>query len=221
MLPPFLGHWYGFDDAARHYSIGVNFINPYCTGRTYNFPSEITHSCFVTGISSGATLLILTNTCWPKLAVMSVRKKLTLAHLTISSGIREDERVLGMKFRVSVQSVARKEDIGNLIVCLEFQYLDSHWFSNGSHTTHASHLLRAHQECEVWELRNMSWQTTHRLGLWIYGPLRWFGQPWDVRDSTISILKVHFEGWLPTFWSYESYICIRRNRRRWTGTESR
>ena len=68
-------------------------------------PSAIAYSCFVTGTPSEETLLVLTNTSCPKLAVMSVRK-LTLAPLTISSGIRGDERVLGMKFRVLVQSIA-------------------------------------------------------------------------------------------------------------------
>ena len=36
MLPPFLGHWYSFDDTARHYSGRAHSINPYCTCGTYD-----------------------------------------------------------------------------------------------------------------------------------------------------------------------------------------
>ena len=54
------------------------------------------------GVPSEVTSLVLTMTTRPVLAVRSVRK-FTLVPVTISSGMRGDDRALGMKFRVLVQ----------------------------------------------------------------------------------------------------------------------
>jgi hypothetical protein len=68
-------------------------------------PRARPYSCFKMGVPSLVTSLVLTMTSHPVLAVRSMRK-FTLAPVTISSGMRGDDRVLGMKFRVLKQSIA-------------------------------------------------------------------------------------------------------------------
>ena len=68
-------------------------------------PSASPYSCFKTGVPSDVTSFDLMRTSLPVVPLMSVRK-LTLAPVTISSGIRGVDLAFGTKFRVFVQSMA-------------------------------------------------------------------------------------------------------------------
>jgi hypothetical protein len=136
MIPPGVGHSHCLDHSTRDDSIVPHSIRPYRPLRI----SHATQGEAIFLLQDGGAVrgsLVLTTTSRPVLAVRSVRK-FTLAPVTISSGIRGDDRALGMKFRVLVQSIATN---GRNMAAKSYPF--SFLSSSRSHTTLCVHFVFA------------------------------------------------------------------------------